>query len=258
MKKIISILLSVVMLVTAIDVPAAAAAYFSYSGDSIYTNEDFYDLMGMSRAGSETVDLTSTAKFENQSFSRIIGSNSSVNFARYKFTLKKKDKVTFKLKTDKKFTSNCVAVYIFNDDHDYFYENGFSRTSKTASTTFSDSVTLAKGTYYLFFATTATKNVGFDLTISAPKHKEKKVTFSLTAKTGGKVKIKWNKVSGATKYRVYKFTNGKFKLIKTTKNTSYTVKNLVKGNKYSYLVTACVNGKWTTKKVTNVKDINAK
>ncbi len=257
MKKIISILMSVVMLITALDFSADASAYFSYSSGTIYTNEDFYDLMGMSRAGSTSVDLTATAKFENQGFARIIGSSSSVNFARYKFTLKKKDKVTFKIDTNQKFITDCVAIYIFNDDHEYFYENGFNRRSKTSETTFSDSITLSKGTYYLFFATNTTKNVDFDLTISAPKHKEKKPNFTLTAQSGGKVKIKWKKISGATKYRVYKFSNGKYKLLKTTKNTSYTVKNLVKGNKYSYLVTACVDGKWTSKSVTDVKDINA-
>lgn len=258
MKKVLSLILSVVMLISAVDITASADGYFNYSGGVIYTDNDFYDLLAMSRASAQEVDLTSTAKFKDQVFAQNVSSLRGVYFAGYEINLKRKDTVSFKFEVSQKFISNCVAVYIFNDDHEFLYEDGFSRTQRTAKTSFSDSITLSKGKYYLFYVTKTKKNVDFDLTISAPKHKENKPKFTLTAKDDGKVKISWKEVPGATKYRVYKYVNGQFKEVKTTTKLSYTVKNLVKNNKYSYLVTAYVNGKWTSKSVNDVKSVTAK
>lgn len=60
------------------------------------------------------------------------------------------------------------------------------------------------------------------------------------------VKLTWDKVSGATKYAVYMYKNGKYTCIasKVTAN-SYTVKKLTAGTKYKFYVRAYVNGKWT-------------
>lgn len=259
MKRIISVFLSVIMLISAISVPASAASYFElYDDGELYTTDSFYDDVAMCRASANKVDLTSGKKITDQVFSKNLSEVSSVNFAGYEFTLKKKDKVTFKFYANEKFISDCVAIYIFNDDHEFFYEGGFERKSRKSPKTFKGSITLSKGTYYLFFATKTNKNVDFDLTISAPKHKETKPTFSVKAKGDGKVKISWKEVPGATKYKVYKYSSGKFKAIKTTTKTSYTIKNLVKNNKYSYVVTAYVNGKWTSTSVDDIKSVTVK
>lgn len=254
MKRIISFLLTFVILATAFDVPASAYYYFDLKGqdNEIYVNDSVYDLMGKSRAGATELDLTSTVKLEKQKFNSIIGSKNSTKFVRFEFTLKKKDTVTFKIETSTKYRSDCTGIFIFNNDHEYFYEAGFKRTSRNTGRTYKDSVTLSKGTYFLFVATEKYSTGTIDLTLSAPKHKETKPTFKVTAKSGGKAKISWNKVAGATKYKVYRYTSGKFKALKTTTKTSYTVKNLVKGNKYSYIVSAYVNGKWTS---LNDKDV---
>lgn len=254
MKRIISFLLSFVILLTALEVPASAYYYFDMygSGNEIIVNDSVYDLMGKARAGATEVDLTSTAKFEKQKFNSIFGAKNSTKFVRFEFTLKKKDTVTFTIDTSSKFRSSCAAIFIFNNDHEYFYEAGFKRTGRNMGTTYKDSVTLSKGTYFLFIATEKYSTGTVDVKISAPKHKETKPTFKVTAKSGGKAVVKWNKVPGATKYRVSSYKSGKFKTIKTTTKTSYTVKNLVKGNKYSYIVSAYVNGKWTT---LNDKDV---
>ena len=260
MKRIISFLLTFVILVTAFDVPASAYYYFDMYGtdNEIIVNDSVYDLMGKARAGATELDLTSTVKLEKQKFNSIIGSKNSTKFARFEFTLKKKDTVTFTIETSTKFRSDCTAIFIFNNDHEYFYEAGFKRTSKNMGRTYKDSVTLSKGTYFLFIATEKYSTGTIDLKVSAPKHKETKPTFKVTAKSGGKAVVKWNKVPNATKYRVSSYKSGKFKTIKTTTKTSYTVKNLVKGNKYSYIVSAYVNGKWTTLNPSNAKSIYGK
>lgn len=50
------------------------------------------------------------------------------------------------------------------------------------------------------------------------------------------VKLKWNKVAGATQYRVYIKTGSGWKGIDNTKSTEYTHKDAVKGKTYTYTV----------------------
>lgn len=52
------------------------------------------------------------------------------------------------------------------------------------------------------------------------------------------VKISWNKVTGATGYKIYykRGTDTQYKLIRTTTATSYSAKNLTDGVKYSFKV----------------------
>ncbi len=56
----------------------------------------------------------------------------------------------------------------------------------------------------------------------------------------GKVTIKWNKVSGAKKYMVYRATSktGKYKKVCTTKGRTYTNTTVTTGTKYYYKVRA--------------------
>lgn len=53
------------------------------------------------------------------------------------------------------------------------------------------------------------------------------------------IKLSWKKVTGATSYQVYRYTNGKWKKIGTTTKTTYTdSKSLEKGTEYKYKVRA--------------------
>lgn len=77
----------------------------------------------------------------------------------------------------------------------------------------------------------------------------KKNTKPVVKATAGKnmVTLSWNKVEGATKYAVYRYTNGKYKTVKKSMTgTKLTIKNLKSGTTYKYIVRAYVNGKWTT------------
>ncbi len=70
----------------------------------------------------------------------------------------------------------------------------------------------------------------------------------ITSATAGvnKVTLKWNAVSGASKYMVYTYVNGVYSTAATVTETSCTVSNLVAGIKYGFLVRAYVNGTWTS------------
>lgn len=65
---------------------------------------------------------------------------------------------------------------------------------------------------------------------------------------GKKAKLSWEEVDGAVKYKIYyKGSDGKYKLLTTTKNLTGTLKNIKKGKKYSILIRAYFeNGKYET------------
>ena len=56
----------------------------------------------------------------------------------------------------------------------------------------------------------------------------------------GKITLTWSKVSGATKYEVYKYSSAKKKYVRvaSTSRTSYTDKSVKNGKTYSYKVKA--------------------
>lgn len=67
-----------------------------------------------------------------------------------------------------------------------------------------------------------------------------KASFKSSANT---VKMSWNKVSGATGYRVYQYNTStkKWKAVANIKNTNYTFKNLKSGTTYKFTVRAYKN-----------------
>lgn len=83
------------------------------------------------------------------------------------------------------------------------------------------------------------------------------VNFTLTAGSG-KATVKWNKISGATGYKVYYKTSakGSWVALKTTTASSYTKTGLTKGKTYYFTVKAyrtvsgkTYNGTYTTKSI---------
>lgn len=55
--------------------------------------------------------------------------------------------------------------------------------------------------------------------------------------------IKWNKIDGADKYRIYRLVSGKHVRLATTEKTSYTDKKVTSGKKYTYVLRIIKNGK---------------
>ena len=78
-----------------------------------------------------------------------------------------------------------------------------------------------------------------------------------TSKNGA-VTLKWNKVPGATKYRVYKYVNGSLKLITDTTKNAVRITGTKAGKKYSYAVKALVDGKWTKVYTSDIVSVKAK
>ena len=72
----------------------------------------------------------------------------------------------------------------------------------------------------------------------------------------GAVILKWNKVEGAEKYRVYKYTGGKLVKVADTEANAVRLKNVTTGKTYKYAVKAYVDGKWT--KVTKSDIVSVK
>jgi fibronectin type 3 domain-containing protein len=81
-----------------------------------------------------------------------------------------------------------------------------------------------------------------------------------TAEKNGKssITIRWDKVPGAAKYRVYKYVNGKLRLVTGTTKTAVKITGTKSGRKYTYAVKAFVNGKWTTVTKDDLKSIVSK
>lgn len=76
--------------------------------------------------------------------------------------------------------------------------------------------------------------------------------------TKTKVQLKWNRISGATKYRVYQYKDGKLYGLKTVTGTSTSIKGLKSGRTYKFAVRAYVNGKWTKVRTSDIVKIKTK
>ena len=82
-----------------------------------------------------------------------------------------------------------------------------------------------------------------------------KPAVKATSKNGA-VTLKWNKVPEATKYRVYKYVNGKLVKVADTKANAVRISKVTTGKTYKYAVKAYVDGKWT--KVTKSDIVSVK
>ncbi len=130
----------------------------------------------------------------------------------------------------------------------YSYLNGSYTAVGTTTGTSYTVKNLTNGTKYGFLVRaningTWTSFTTADNVYCTPNSSKPVVT---AAAMNGSVKLTWKAPVGATKYAVYSYLNGKYSAVGTTTGTSYTVKNLINGTKYGFLVRACVNGNWTS------------
>lgn len=109
--------------------------------------------------------------------------------------------------------------------------------------------------------TSTTASTTTATTTSATSTNSTGAAFKVTAKSTvtGKATLSWAKVSGATKYAVYQYKDGKYKALTTSlTKTSVTIKGLTSGTQYKFLVRAYVNGKWTAATTKEIVKITAK
>ncbi len=102
------------------------------------------------------------------------------------------------------------------------------------------SLTLAKGTYYIQVTEgyyRKSDDYSFKISIQEPG-----ITSSITAtQSTSAIRLNWNKVSGATGYRVYQYSpsKGKYVHIASVKDTTYRkAKNLKPGTTYKFKIKA--------------------
>ena len=108
--------------------------------------------------------------------------------------------------------------------------------------------TLKKDTDYTVKYSSGRKNIGkytVTITFKGKYTGSKKLTYTIVPKTTSKVTasqtttsvtLKWNKVTGATGYRVFQKVDGKWKTLTNTSKLTYTIKKLKTGAKYSFAV----------------------
>lgn len=74
----------------------------------------------------------------------------------------------------------------------------------------------------------------------------------------GEILVGWKKVTGATKYKVYKYVDGELKFVTSTTTSKVLIKGTETGKNYSYAVSAYVNGKWTKIQKKDIVKVRAK
>ena len=126
-------------------------------------------------------------------------------------------------------------IYRSTDGKTFAYYDATSKTSYINS-----SVNSGIKYYYKVKAVDHNGGTGLD---SATKSTIALSTPSVSAKLeSGKVKLKWNSVTGASKYWIYRSTDGKtFTYYDATSKTTYTNSSVNSGTRYYYKVKAVKN-----------------
>lgn len=79
-----------------------------------------------------------------------------------------------------------------------------------------------------------------------------KVPTLTVADADGKAKLTWEEIGNVLAYKVYSYENGEYKLLTFTAENSYTAQNLTVGEKYGFIVSACVKDVWSELDENNV------
>ena len=130
----------------------------------------------------------------------------------------------------------------------YSYLNG-NYTQQAVTTGTSSVVTgLRNGTKYGFLVRAYVNGAwsaftSADLVYATPVSSRPAVK---AAAGDSQVSLSWNSVSGASRYAVYSYLNGKYTMQATTTGTSYTVTGLSNRTRYGFIVRAYINGTWSS------------
>ena len=122
----------------------------------------------------------------------------------------------------------------------------FSYYDMTTNTTYTNNSTAIGTTYYYKVKAVNANNAASDYSVSKSILCKPAAPSVSINRSNGKPKLSWKAVSGATKYWIYRSTDGKnFKYFDSTTKTSYTNSGAASGTKYYYRVkaVAVVNGK---------------
>ena len=150
-------------------------------------------------------------------------------------------------------------VYKHNEKTGKFDRTGTLKESRIDSIVKANNVTLDFMVQYTINGKLSAEKDSFK--ISKKIYYKPAVTLSTSKDdTTGRsfVKLRWTKVEGASKYRVYKIVNDKLRLVTETTKCSVRINGTKSGRNYTYSVSACVNGEWTILKKSDRVSITAK
>ena len=134
----------------------------------------------------------------------------------------------------------------------------FSYYDSTTKTSYTNSSTSIGTTYYYKVKAVNSNNAASDYSVSKSIQCKPAAPSVSIYRTNGKPQLKWSAVTGATKYWIYRSTDGKeFKYFDSTTKTSYTNSGAASGTKYYYRVkaVAVVNGKNVTSANSSTKSL---
>jgi len=177
----------------------------------------------------------------NEKYSASINDYRDLDY--FRLNLKKRAELKIDFKIEKQTSSSeYYIVKVYDDKNNQIAR--YSISGIEAKTTFN--LSLDSGEYYVYVqggsldwdgnSTCITTSVySFKATIKVAEPSNIKYSYSTSA-----IKLSWNKVRGATGYKVYQYNTKtkKYNEIADTKKTSYQINNLNAGTKYKYAVRA--------------------
>lgn len=72
------------------------------------------------------------------------------------------------------------------------------------------------------------------------------------------ITLRWDKVPGAGKYKVYRYVNGRLKPVAETSKTAVRIGGVKSGKEYTYAVKAYAGGRWTKLNTADLVSIKAR
>ncbi len=137
-------------------------------------------------------------------------------------------------------TGGKYTIYEYNEETGKFVKTGTLAASKIDTVVKANNVTDDYMIRYIVNGKESAEEDSFKVSVNIYY----KPTVTAVANKGS-ITLKWNKVPGATKYKVCRYMNGKLKELIVTEKTAVRLTNAKSGRTYSFAVRAYVNGKWT-------------
>ncbi len=160
--------------------------------------------------------------------------------------------ITISLKHNGSFGFKAVLTVELSKKNKGLFANLYYYNSKTKKTEFIGADKIGSDGKADFGFTHAS-----DYMIVLDKANHGKPIVTATA-TKNSIKLKWNAVSDATKYRVYKIVNGKARLVIETTKHGLNINKAKSDTEYQYIVRAYVDGSWTSMKKSDIVTVKTK
>ena len=150
-------------------------------------------------------------------------------------------------------TGKDYTIYKYDSKTGKFTKTGTLAASKIESIVKANNVTEDFMVKYTVNGKESTESNSYKVSVKIYYKPAVKITANK-----GSITLKWNKVPEATKYRVYKYVNGKLRLVTETTKRSVRITGTKSGKEYSYAVKAYVDGKWTKVYGSDIATVTAK